>query len=101
MATITVDLQEGFRGEHVRIAVDGQEQFASRNVRTSPLVGLAATFSATPRGPRCRLSVDLVDRGVTHDFAIDVASDTTFVGLQLDDTGVLRHAVRASPFGYG
>ena len=99
VATLHLDLQEGFSGEEVGIAIDGEERLR-REVRTRRVLSLAShdTFDVQD-GPHV-VVVSIPERGIEKRIEVEVKGDV-YVGLGLRDEGDLRVRVQDTRFGYG
>ena len=98
MGRLHVHLQEGFSGDEVRIAIDGEERLC-REARSRRVLSLAfhETFEVED-GPHV-VTVSIPSRGIEKQIDVD-ATAGVYIGLGLHD-GDLRVRVRATPFGYG
>lgn len=75
MATLTVDLQDGFDGDEVEVAVDGERRWQQDAVTTNVAVSLAASVPLeVPDGP-ADVRVSLPGRGLAASLPVDVAGD--------------------------
>jgi hypothetical protein len=82
---LTIDLQEGFEGDQVVIAVDDREVFRKSGVKTRHQIGLAerVRLDVAP-GPR-RLRVSLPDRDLQRELQIEVGGDPMFAVSLVDN----------------
>ena len=75
MGALTVDLQDGFDGDEVEIAVNGERRWQQDGVTTNVAVSLAASVPLeVPNGP-ADVRVSLPDRGLAASLLVDVAGD--------------------------
>jgi hypothetical protein len=75
MATLTVDLQEGFEGDPVEVIVDGEPRWRDEQVTTNVAVSLAASVPLeVPDGP-ADVRVALPARGLEARLAVDAAGE--------------------------
>jgi hypothetical protein len=85
---LTIDLQEGFEGDQVVIAVDDREVFRKSGVKTRHQIGLAerVRLDVAP-GPR-RVRVSLPDKSLQQELQIDAGDDpmlaVSLVGDRVD-----------------
>lgn len=99
MASLRIDLQDGFQDDDVVVKVDGEERLRQAGVTTKKVLGLAGSVTVdVPEGQRS-IELSVPSRGVTKQVDIDTEK-TTHVGLSLagHDVTVI---VRDKPFGYG
>jgi hypothetical protein len=99
MATLRIDLQDGFQDDDVVVKIDGKERLRQAGVTTKKVLGLAGSVTVdVPDGKRS-IELSVPGRGVTKQVDVDTET-TTHVGLSLagQDVTVL---VRDKPFGYG
>lgn len=98
MARVTVDLQEGFDGQEVRITAGGQQLFR-RVVTTRHQIGLAERLEFEPEGrDQLVLGVELVGEGGQVRVVLP-AEGATHVGISVVD-GRLEARVAKEPFQY-
>jgi hypothetical protein len=97
MATLHIDLQEGFAGEEVRVAIDGEERLC-QEARTKRVLALASrhAFEAAD-GPHV-VEIAIPSRGIEKRIEVDALGDV-HIGIGLGDE--LRVRIRDSRFGYG
>jgi len=100
VATLTIDLQDGFSQEKVIVSLAGRVLFQHERLSTRTQVGLAASF-ATPvaEGP---VSLDFLlpqrsDRPQTLTLTI---SANTWLGISLNAAGTLVSRISSTPFLY-
>ncbi|QRM56679.1 hypothetical protein [Sinorhizobium sp. BG8] len=88
MPTLTVDLQEGFEGDEVVIAVDGRELFRKQGVKTRHQIGLAERVRLEVEAKQCSLRVSLPERSLKRELSVDCAAEPTLavslIGGQID-----------------
>jgi hypothetical protein len=97
MPLIHVDLQEGFEGDPIVIAVNGREAFNKPAVRTRTQIGLADSVELTlPPGDA---NIEVTARGNTTRFTVP-APDDVYVGISIADNGQIVHRTSREAFGY-
>ena len=65
MSEIRIHLTDGFENDHVVVCVDGRIVLDERDVTYSPLYGFTGkSASAEIAGEKCRIEVELPDRGL-------------------------------------
>lgn len=95
---VHIHLQEGFAGEEVRVAIDGEERLR-REAHTRRVLSLAFHEAFEVRDGPHVVSVSVPSRRIDKQIDIDANGDVHIgVGLHEDD---LHVRVRATPFGYG
>jgi hypothetical protein len=98
MATLKVDLQEGFSGEKAVLRINGKEVY-SGTPRTRMQIGLAESRSFDLPPKRVKLQFHLPESGTSKDIVLDLAQDR-YVGISLSTTGEVSIHNSAEPFGY-
>ena len=75
MATLTVDLQDGFDGDAVEVVVDGERRWHEDAVTTNVAVSLAASVPLeVPDGPAV-VRVAVPGRGLEAQLAVEAAGE--------------------------
>jgi hypothetical protein len=98
MATLTIDLQEGFGGEDVVVRVDGQEVGRRRGVRTKRMLGYADSMKVEVHENRAK--VEVVVPSCNLEKVIDVCPrETPYLGVSLSGSQ-LNLLPYPKPFGY-
>jgi hypothetical protein len=82
MAKLEVHLQGGFMGDEVTAALDGREVYHGRNVKTHPLLGLAAQFRCERGDGPSELTLSIPNRGLTDTIPLD-AGAPEFLGVSI------------------
>jgi hypothetical protein len=72
---LTLDLQEGFEGDQVVIAIDGHEQFRKSGIRTRLQIGLAERVRLDVEPGQHILNVSLPGRNTQGERRFDAASE--------------------------
>lgn len=75
MIPLTLDLQEGFEGDQVVMAIDGREVFRKTGVRTRLQIGLAERVKLDVEPGRHNLRVSLPDRSLHGERQFDAGSE--------------------------
>lgn len=97
MAELHVALEEGFAGDDVTVVVNGRTVFEQQGVTTRPEIGLATSFDADAPGGQAEVEVRCRGRSTR----VKVGTDQpVWLGLSLDESGVLEHRISATPYGY-
>lgn len=105
MAKLTVDIQEGFRGDSVVVKVDGKVAFSKDGVTTQLLRGPAAAFSTevNDSGRPVKLHVIVKTRNLEGSKEYRVNEDM-HVGISIEESGSgggkEEIVFREGPFGY-
>ena len=88
MVEITIDLREGFEGDTVVIAVNGEEVYRGEAVRTDYSIGLADVVRAAspPGAMTCEASVP--NRRLTADYETTV-EEPIVLAVRIDPGGSL------------
>ena len=98
VARVHIHLQEGFTGEEVRVAIDGEEKLC-REARTRRVLSLAFHEKLeVDDGPHV-VEVSIPSRAIEKRIDVDVKGDV-YIAIGLHDDG-LRVRMRETPFGYG
>ena len=74
MATLTIDLQEGFEGDQVVITIDDREVFNKPGVKTRYQIGLAERVRLDVAPGSRRLRVALPGRSLQQELQVDAAA---------------------------
>ena len=75
MATLTVDLQEGFEGDAVEVFVDGERRWSENEVTTNIAVSLAASVPLeVPDGP-VNVHVAMPGRGLEAGLGLEASGE--------------------------
>lgn len=91
MPHLQIDLQGGFRGEPVRVDVEGREVYTRDDVRTDYAAGLADSFGVTvPEGP-VTVTLRLSDRGQVGRAVLGEGEER--VGFSVEPDGRITHRV--------
>lgn len=93
-----IDLQEGFSGDKVVLAVDGTEVFQEEKLQTRNQIGLARQIEVDVPSGRHTVSIRFGDAPTTREFAIDTA-ETPFLGITLAANDIV-FTPKAQAFGY-
>ena len=72
---LTIDLQEGFEGDQVVIAVDGREVFRKQGVKTRQQIGLAERVRLDVGAGQRSLRVSLPDRDLQREMQVDTTAN--------------------------
>ena len=85
MATLTVDLQEGFDGDAVEVFVDGERRWREEAVTTNVAVSLAASVPLeVPDGP-ADVRVAVPGRGLEAQLAVEGVGEVHLAANVADD----------------
>ncbi len=99
MATVHVDLQEGFDHDTVVVRLDDADIYNGNDVTTQLLYGLADSTEVEVEPGTVRISIAVETRRLSHTLPLEVDGDV-FIGFGLEG-GELRTIVSETPFGYG
>lgn len=84
LVALTIDLQEGFEGDQVVIAVDEREVFRKKGVQTRYQIGLAERVRLDIGPGQHSLRVSLPDRGLQGEKPIDAATEPVLAVSLID-----------------
>jgi hypothetical protein len=99
MATLHVDIQDGFFDDEVRVLVDGAEVFMAPGVRTRFQIGLAESFAVTVEPGPVEVTVELPRKGLSASLSVAVDGDL-YVGVSLGEDNRLIMQQSDTPFRY-
>ncbi len=95
---LTLELQEGFRSEHVRILVDGEEVIDKTDVSTKLLLGYAEQIAVEVEHDITRVEVELPRRHLRESIELDIETEL-WLGISLEEEKIV-FTERDSPFTY-
>ena len=98
VATLSIDLQEGFADDTVVVSVDGREVLRREAVRTRRTLGLAESMRVPVETLPVRLEVSLPLKGIAGATVVD-PREAPHVGVSVTG-GEIRYLVSRTPFGY-
>ena len=94
-----VALQDGFRGDSVRIEVNGREIFRKEGVTTVTQISFADSVEIDlPSSPPV-VRVQVLSLSVSE-FINVPPQDPTYLGISITSDGKIRHKISREPFGY-
>jgi hypothetical protein len=82
MATLVIDLQEGFADDTVSILVNGQEVFHKKGVSTDYSIGRAEGIESQVPAGKSKVEVKLPARNLTGYVDVEV-ENTKYVGVKV------------------
>lgn len=98
MATLRVDLQDGFHDDLVVVRAQHQEQ-RKEHVTTMLQISYAGSLELEVEPGPVRLEISVPTRGLFSAPVVEVPPQALHVGVSIDD-GRLAHRVSTEPFGY-
>lgn len=99
MATVTVDLQEGFTDDEVLVRVGAEPAWHGTKVTTRNQIGFAATVEMSVREGPVTVAIALPRRGISGSVVVDARGEA-FVGVSLQAGGSLGIRTSEEPFRY-
>ena len=99
MASLSIDLQDGFSDDTVVVRVEGIVASRESGVTTRTEIGLARTLRLVLDGASVQLEIELPERQICESIKIDLAHPT-FLGVSLTPDGKLTMRREFRPFGY-
>ena len=99
MASLSIDLQDGFSDDTVVVRVEGIVASRESGVTTRTAIGLARTLRLVLDGASVQLEIELPERQICESIKIDLARPT-FLGVSLTPDGKLTMRREFRPFGY-
>ena len=100
MATLTIELQDGFLRERVVVSLAGRVLFQQEQLSTRTQIGLAASFAATVAEGSVSLEVLLPRRSARPQTLTLTVSANTWLGVSLNAAGTLVSRTASTPFLY-
>lgn len=98
MATLVIDLQDGFKDDTVVLRAGGEEVFHKHGVNTDYAIGRADSFQTEVPEGCVVIVVDVLSRDISGTIAL-VASGTVYLGISLLDQEI-THRVSDEMFRY-
>jgi hypothetical protein len=98
MATLSIDLQEGFEGEEVIVRVDGREAARCRGVRTNRMLGLADSLAVQVPEDKATIEIAVPSRHLERRVEVR-PGETPYLGVSLS-SGQINLLPYPEPFGY-
>jgi membrane-associated protease RseP (regulator of RpoE activity) len=99
MSRLHIALHDGFRGNHVVIAVDKKVVFDRTGVTTDLRISRADAIDVDVAAPSAVVAVSVNPGAFAGEVTVDVAK-TPFLAVDLLDRGDLRFNQSAEPFAY-
>ncbi len=99
MATLTLDLQDGFFDDRLVVTADGREVLRLDGLRTRFQIGFARSETIALAGGRATLEIAVPSRSRTATIAVDSAQ-TPFLGVSITPEGEIVCHAQAEPFRY-
>ena len=99
MATLTIDLQEGFANETIVLRANGAEVFKKESVSTKLLFGFAESISIEIAESIVRVEIEALQSGLEKSVSLEAENDV-YLGFSIVAGGI-EHIVADRPFGYG
>jgi hypothetical protein len=99
VATLGIDLQEGFANDTVVLRVNGNEVFQGDDVTTKRLIGLARSLVTTVQKGAIQVEIVVPTRNTKIVIPLEVSADT-YIGASIRN-GKMTYIVSNQPFGYG
>lgn len=87
MASLVIDLQDGFSDDTVVIRVDGQEIFHKRGVNTDYALGRADSVKIQVPEGSVEVAVTVPSRHLSDTIVLEV-STTVYLGVSILDDGI-------------
>ena len=97
MATLTIDLQEGFESDRVEVWLDGERAWESDEVTTNLAVSLAASVPLEVEPGEAEVWVSLPRRMVDALLTVVVDGDE-HLAANLDESGVRLEQLAERPY---
>lgn len=98
MATLRVDMQDGFRDDVVVVRAQEGEQ-RKEHVTTRPQISYAGSVELEVDPGRVRLEISVPTRNLSTSQVVEVPEQALYIGVSIDD-GELTYRVSLEPFGY-
>jgi hypothetical protein len=89
MATLVIDLQEGFSNDTVVVRVDAAEVFRKSGVSTNLVISRADSVEAETAEGSVDVGIELPARGLSTSVRVDVA-ERTYLTVNVEDEIVTR-----------
>jgi hypothetical protein len=99
MPTLTIDLQDGFQDEPIRIELNGRKVVEEAGINTRFQIGFAASHKVDVEYGIQRISIALPKRQIVEPLELNV-SGPLYLGVSLNPAGALICRIQEEPFGY-
>lgn len=99
MPTLTIDLQDGFQDEAIRVEINGRVVVDETGVNTRFQIGFASSHQVEVEEGVQMISVALPKRQLSQHLDL-IISRPLYLGISLSPTGDLQCSVQEQPFGY-
>ena len=98
MATLRVDMQDGFEDDVVVVRAQEQER-RKESVTTMPQISFAGSIELEVEPGPIRLEISVPTRGLSTSQVVEVPATALHVGVSIDD-GRISQRLSPEPFGY-
>jgi hypothetical protein len=99
MASLHIDLQEGFENDSVLIRINSREVFKKERVQTKLLTGKAGSFKVDVPTGRLTLEVIVETRNLSTIVPIGI-QESSYIGLSIIEGTIKVSPPSRTPFGY-
>ena len=99
MATLAIDLQEGFADDTIVLRVNGDELYRQEHVTTKMVLGYADSFETQVETGSISVEVIVGTKDIRETISLDVSGDT-YLGISIVN-GEIEYIVLDEPFRYG
>ena len=99
MPTLTIDLQDGFQEEVIRVEVSGRKVLEEAGVNTRFQIGFAGSHRIEVDYGAQTISVALPNRQIEKRMEL-IVSGPLYLGISLNPAGDLQCRLQDQPFGY-
>ncbi len=98
MATLSIDLQDGFADDTITISVDGREAYHKAGVSTDYALGRADSVNIQAHSGTVQVKITVVSRNISELLEINIA-ETVYLGVSILEDRI-HHQISDERFIY-
>ncbi len=98
MFNLLIDLQDGFKNDHIVIYLDNKEIYKQNSVSSNMMLGFAARIEATSKERRVTLGIKITSRKLEKSLLLELDKIGAIGIAILNNEILIRQS--STPFGY-